>query len=636
VRYLSLCSGIEAATVAWHPMGWEPAAFAEIEAFPAAVLKHHYPNTPNFGDMTKWREWDVGAIDLLVGGTPCQSFSVAGLRKGLSDPRGGLMLTFLEIAQSLRPRWVVWENVPGVLSSGGGRDFGSFLGALGELGYGWAYRVLDAQWCRVDGYERAVPQRRRRVFVVGCLGDQARAAQVLFERQSVERNPAARGAKRQGVAADAEGGVESGGCYWDGSDCAATLTKQNAGGGQRMPDKANFGAVLQPARAWPAEVWSTLNASFGEKQGLEDQHALGGAPCFVPAATCFAGSSFARYDESQSASTIRRDGGDLGGGSETFVAVPMAVNVSNGEPRVADVMGTLDAARESRGTNQQRFVMEPFRKSHRASSATDDESWVRAETANTLNSFDTGERDTHAVTAIATIDMQACKGNANIGDGSVSPTLCKPSGSDVHAIAIDLYNQAIDGDCAATLTEACGGTNTSGPKVMQVAHTLRAEGHDASEGGTGRGVPLTVAFTCKDHGADAGDVAPTLRAMPHDGSHANGGGQVAVAHGFYSTGGTHGVNMEPEVSPAVKVGSSLGIPSPPAVATHMVVRRLTPVECERLQGFPDDYTNISWRGKAESPDGPRYKALGNSMAVNCMRWIGRRIDAVEKGTELPD
>jgi site-specific DNA-cytosine methylase len=721
VRYLSLCSGIEAATVAWHPMGWEPAAFAEIESFPAAVLRHHYPNTPNLGDMTKWREWNVGAIDLLVGGTPCQSFSVAGLRKGLSDPRGGLMLTFLEIAQSLRPRWVVWENVPGVLSSGGGRDFGSFLGALGELGYGWAYRVLDAQWCRVDGYERAVPQRRRRVFVVGCLGDATRAAQVLFERQSVERNPAARGKARQGAAADAEGGAESGGCYWDGSDCAATLTKQNAGGGQRMPDKRNFGAVLQPARAWPAEVCSTLNASFGEKQRLEDQHALGGAPCFVPAATCFAGSSFARYDESQSASTIRRDGGDLKGGSETFVAVPihdkatrhegatgrgsgnglgigadgdpsptltsgdkhavaMAVNVSNGEPRVADVMGTLDAARESRGTNQQRFVMEPYRKSHRASSATDDESWVRAETANTLNSFDTGERDTHAVTAIAftqnqreevrelggvtgalsgqgthqttyiaaTIDMQACKGNANIGDGSVSPTLCKPSGSDVHAVAIDLYNQAIDGDCAATLTEACGGTNTSGPKVMQVAHTLRAEGHDASEDGTGRGVPLTVAFHPTQDPISSTD--GTTHAMGCGSK--QGTATVGVAYPIISDADraesiakTPSPDAEGRVrlrNPGLGIGMSndpmftLQATKPHSVATQMVVRRLTPVECERLQGFPDDYTNIPWRGKPESPDGPRYKALGNSMAVNCMRWIGRRIDAVEKGTELPD
>lgn len=181
MRYLSVCSGIEAATVAWHGLGWTPVAFSEIEPFPSAVLAHHYPHVPNVGDMTNFKEWNLGSVDLLVGGTPCQSFSVAGLRKGLDDPRGGLMLTFLEIAQRYRPRWIVWENVPGVLSSNGGRDFGAFLGALAELGYGWAYRVLDAQWF-------GLAQRRKRCFVVGCLGDQASAAAVLFESESVSRD----------------------------------------------------------------------------------------------------------------------------------------------------------------------------------------------------------------------------------------------------------------------------------------------------------------------------------------------------------------------------------------------------------------------------------------------------------------
>jgi site-specific DNA-cytosine methylase len=218
VRYLSVCSGIEAASVAWEPLGWEPAAFAEVEKFPSAVLAHHWPQVPNLGDMTRHESWNLGAIDLLVGGTPCQSFSVAGLRKGLHDPRGGLMLTFLEIAQRQRPRWIVWENVPGVLSSHGGRDFGAFLGALGDLGYGWAYRVLDAQWF-------GVAQRRRRVFVVGCLGDGAAAATVLFESESVCRNPAPSREKGQGVAADAAGGV--GGGRRGGCADVSTVDAQN-------------------------------------------------------------------------------------------------------------------------------------------------------------------------------------------------------------------------------------------------------------------------------------------------------------------------------------------------------------------------------------------------------------------------
>jgi DNA (cytosine-5)-methyltransferase 1 len=182
---------------------------------------------------------DERPIDLLVGGTPCQSFSVAGLRKGLDDPRGNLMLTFLSIADKFRPKWLVWENVPGVLSSNGGKDFGTFLGALGELGYGFAYRVLDAQ-------HFGVAQRRRRVFVVGYLGDWRVAAAVLFERESLQGNTKPSRKKREEVAANAEGSVGEAGSWWDGSQVAGTLTKQNANGVQRMPDKDNFGSVLQP------------------------------------------------------------------------------------------------------------------------------------------------------------------------------------------------------------------------------------------------------------------------------------------------------------------------------------------------------------------------------------------------------
>jgi len=194
VRFGSVCSGIEAASCAWRPLGWKAAFFSEIEPFPSAVLTHHYPDTPNLGDMTRFKEWPDATVDVLVGGTPCQSFSVAGLRKGLADPRGNLMLTFLAIADRYRPRWLVWENVPGVLSSGGGRDFGTFLGGLGELGYGFAYRVLDAQYF-------GVAQRRRRVFVVGHLGSWQRAAAVLFERHSLSGHPAPSREAGKGAAA---------------------------------------------------------------------------------------------------------------------------------------------------------------------------------------------------------------------------------------------------------------------------------------------------------------------------------------------------------------------------------------------------------------------------------------------------
>lgn len=183
IRYLSVCSGIEAATVAWASLGWKPTAFSEIDKFASALLSYHYPDVPNLGDFTEINISELDPFDLLVGGTPCQDFSIAGLRAGMDGERGKLTFEFLRLVAAARPRWVVWENVPGVLSANGGRAFGTFLGALEELGYGWAYRVLDAQYF-------GVPQRRRRVFVVGCRGDATRAAAVLFEQQSLLGNPA--------------------------------------------------------------------------------------------------------------------------------------------------------------------------------------------------------------------------------------------------------------------------------------------------------------------------------------------------------------------------------------------------------------------------------------------------------------
>ena len=382
--YGSVCSGVEAATVAWHPLGWKPRWFSEIEKFPSAVLAHHYPDVPNHGDMTTFKEWPDDPIDLLVGGTPCQSFSIAGLRKGLDDPRGNLMLTYLAIAARYKPKWVAWENVPGVLSSNRGRDFGTFLGALGQLGYGFAYRVLDAQYF-------GVAQRRRRVFVVGYLGDWRRAAAVLFERESLSGHPA--------------------------------------------PSRE----TRQAASAWPAQCAPTLNAAFGSKLGLEDQR-INGGDCSLP-------------------------------------TVSMCLNAGG--------MGRQDAETE-------------------------------------------------------------------------------------------------------TLIPTRGGG-------FDVAHALRGEGFDASEDGTGRGTPIVpVAFSSKDYGADAlDDCSPTLRAGGHAESHANAG-----------------------VPPAVMQAGA-------------AVRRLTPRECERLQGFPDDYTLIPYRNRVAA-DGPRYKAMGNSMAVPVMRWIGQRINEVDK------
>ena len=185
MTYLSVCSGIETVSVAWEPLGFTPVGFAEIEPFPCELLKQKYPAVKNYGDITQYEKWNIEQFDILAGGTPCQSFSIAGKRGGTADERGALMYAYLGIVETYRPRWIIWENVPGVLSSNSGYDFTSFLAGLEECGYGWAYRVLDAQYF-------GVPQRRRRVFVIGHSDNRTDlAAEVLFEQQGVCGNIAA-------------------------------------------------------------------------------------------------------------------------------------------------------------------------------------------------------------------------------------------------------------------------------------------------------------------------------------------------------------------------------------------------------------------------------------------------------------
>lgn len=407
MRYGSVCSGIEAASVAWHPLGWEPQWFSEIEHFPSAVLKCRFPDVPNLGDMTQlnqFQQFNEQPIDLLVGGTPCQSFSVAGLRKGLADPRGNLMLTFLSIADKRRPKWIVWENVPGVLSSNGGKDFGTFLGALGELGYGFAYRVLDAQYF-------GVAQRRRRVFVVGYLGDWRPAAAVLFESESLQRDSKQSRAKRKETSTYAEGSVRATGF-------AGNVESQVA-------------ACLQT--------------------------------------TCD------DYSRADGFNTVIEQ-----------VAQPIAVD------------------------------------------------WRTTQ-----------------------VDIEKT--------GTLKTDLAKMSGP---CIAVDTYNY------------------TTNDKTTQ---TIRSQSDTEHIGAVLE--PKTVA-------------------------------------GFLPTQGSkaQGVGYAEEQSPTLRAGcDNYG------VLQTMAIRRLTPKECERLQGFPDDWTKIPYRNKPadQCPDGPRYKACGNSMAVPVMRWIGTRIQMIE-------
>ena len=217
MTYLSVCSGIEAVSVAWELLGFRPIGFSEIEPFPCELLKQKYPNVKNYGDITQYEKWNIGQFDILAGGTPCQSFSIAGKRGGTADERGALMYAYLGIVETYRPRWVIWENVPGVLSSNSGYDFASFLAGLEQCGYGWAYRVLDAQYF-------GVPQRRRRVFVIGHLDNRTDlAAKVLFEQEKHRTSFEANKDKGQEIT-----GTLTTGFGGRGFDCDTILNNQFA------------------------------------------------------------------------------------------------------------------------------------------------------------------------------------------------------------------------------------------------------------------------------------------------------------------------------------------------------------------------------------------------------------------------
>lgn len=280
MKYISLFSGIEAATVAWKPLGLEPLVFSEIESFPCAILAYHYPNIPNIGDVKK-ADWSVyrGKAKIVVGGSPCQSFSVAGDRSGL-DGASGLVREYFRVLKEVRPTWFVWENVPGVLSSRGGRDFNFLLKEWNELGYHVAWRILDAQFF-------GVPQRRRRVFVVGHIRDWKSAAGVLFEREGL-RGDTKKGRKtRQDIARCLTAGV---GQRYD----FETETFVIQGNGVRPSENSGCNG-----KGWSNGVCYTLTAS--------DRHS-----------EAYTASSFGGYEAG--VGTLRASGGDCGGGSETLIA----------------------------------------------------------------------------------------------------------------------------------------------------------------------------------------------------------------------------------------------------------------------------------------------------------------------------
>ncbi|WP_432785055.1 hypothetical protein AAEX37_01993 [Oligella sp. MSHR50489EDL] len=304
-NYLVVTNGIEAASVAWQPLGWKAVGFSEIDKFPSALLAHHYPTIPNFGDLNNYEDWLINeSIDVICGGTPCQSFSVAGQRKSLDDDRGNLSLTFCRMCDYFDPEIIIWENVPGVLNT---KDnaFGCFLAALageasplqpprGKWSYAGyvsgpkraiAWRVLDAQYF-------GLAQRRKRVFVIASAREDICPAEILFEFNGVRRDTPPCREARQETTPNAGTGftVSSFGGYAQG---VGTLRANGGdlGGGSETLVAQNLETTEIFSRRnsgldgtkWPADVASRLNASYGSKLGLENQHIDGGAPLFVPA-----------------------------------------------------------------------------------------------------------------------------------------------------------------------------------------------------------------------------------------------------------------------------------------------------------------------------------------------------------------
>ena len=510
MKYVSIFSGIEAATVAWHPLGWEPLAFSEIDPFPSTVLQHHYPNVPNLGDITKidWRPY-VGTADIVVGGSPCQSFSVAGKREGLAGA-SGLMFEYIRAVRDLRPRWFVWENVPGALSSEQGEAYRQLLSEMDALGYGLAWRVLDAQFF-------GVAQRRERVFLVGSLGTM-RCAEVLFERESMSWDHQSSRQKRQALTDEAQ---------------------------ERFGEADHDSGCLTPGETQSRRVYPTSGVyptlSTREKSG-QNQESV-----FTQFGDDIAGTLTARYDSSP---CVDRGANVVVDDRQKVFLCQTAQTGSNGKlVKQDDVMNTLDR------TNS---------------------------------------------TAVAALDFNPTDARLRHAHDDVSQTLTARAGTGGNQVPL-VQVQPIVFNPNAGINEQGGGFAVSEDVTNHpdVSNTLTSH-----MGTGGNNVPLVKAFKWnqgeRSRSLAIGDVSPTL-STDHN---------PAV---YEIAGNTEDSHMD-----------------------GLTVRRLTPLECERLQGFPDGWTDIPWRGRERAPDGPRYKALGNSMAVPVMRWIGECIQMVEETDETTD
>ncbi len=667
MNYGSVCSGVEAATLAWEHLGWIPLFFAEVEPFPSAVLCYRFGATrplrpldpadadndkdrklreswakqiaglppvgqvPNLGDFTRIKKDDYdGKIDLLVGGTPCQDLSIAGKRLGFEGSRSVLALDFVRLCFESGTRWIVWENVPATLSSRNGEDFGRFLSLLagwdvpvpkdgwGKCGivtnapgcFGLAWRILDSQYTRVEQFPRAVPQRRKRLFLVGHLNHWRYPAKVLFDGEMCGGHTPPGRTKGQRPSAGAESGIDTA-KWWDGSEQAGTLTVTSDR--QLMPDKGRLQCVLEPGNSdvecldmrlidtHDRELSPTLIStdykggkaisfypqrkaeSINPSEECANTLTNGGAPGFQNA-IC--------YENHAQDSRIKP--------VDVAQAITARMGTGGGNlPVVQDVKLPMTAPQDTGCDEAQRKDGEPSESGAAIGFIKNDAGGVQQGFWEEV--FPTMRTEiTPAVARKESFNISFCDANGTRKDRKngglyVTPAeTCKTvttGGTNAETVVIDAV--ALDGDKIAKAERKGGsglGINQDGVMYTQTVKDVHAVAYQEC-------VPLDLRNATRDP-------------EKHDATNRQG---VGV--------GEDGDPMNTVTAFNV-----------PGVGCHATVRRLLPIETERLMGFPDNHTRIPWKGKQEEdcPDAPRYKACGNSMAVNCMMWLGERIAEVEK------
>ena len=763
LTYATVCSGIECMSAAVAPLGgWKPVFFSEVEPFPCALLEHHYPEVPNLGDMTKIKaekvgdeKWRItngtdvielaGRLGCLAGGTPCQDVSVAGKRKGMAEgsgTRSSLAFHFARLCRELQPRWVLWENVPGVLTSNGGRDFAHFIRSIGECGYSLAYRTLDAQWVRVDGLPRAVPQRRRRVWLVGHLGDSWRTpAEILFEPQGVRGDTPPRRIAGQGFTREAGGGAQGADrpvpTNSNGGDVMPALTARDLEARMTGQADRSGGYVMQPSGFDPYEPGGVKSDSPELSGALVN----GSSPGFHNA-VCFENhQTDARTTEVEVAPTMGATHNAQAANNNPLVVAPVSISTKQQSLSVSTEVAATLASNDFKEPQAVVAPADVFGKvSHAVNKNGDGERYAKIDVAETRNTFSNTEARTQEVVVqpkdgVVAIDMDknkptnadkpVRKGGAGFGvsEKGASYTL---TARDQHAVAYAIDSMGSNSmksknpksgcrevECAPTLTTVDsapvkhqGGTavvaflpgnsgkarsvaadeevsptlmrtqGESGNKVAVAAECVGVFDMGARKTGAGTDTSGASPTILAAHGTDPHAVCIGFNAeqRTHDQTpHENLGETLAACHkcgvaigldrASFNQGrnAKFGFSVEEECAPTVvskgpgavsfepgiakREGSSHRFSAEvtstlradmgdnlPAVAVDYIVRRLTPLECERLQGLPDGYTKIPYRGKPddECPDTPRYKALGNGWAVNCARWICQRIQKHEQ------